>query len=68
MFNTISEVAEELRNVEWQLIQRGCRYNDENYTYYAKKGDEEGRVLCKKYKALSHVLDRWNALEELYKA
>lgn len=67
-FKTVLEVSKEFDAVQAELIQRGLRYNDDTDTYYAKKGDEESRVLCKKYKALSRVLDRWNALEDLYKA
>ena len=65
-FHTFAEVRQELDAVQKELIQRPLRYNDDTDTYYAKKGDEEGRVLCKKYKALSRVLNAAYQLNELY--
>lgn len=67
-FNTISQVRKEYDAIRMKLIRHDFRYNDETDTFYAKKGDDEGRVLCKKYKALSRVLNAWYDIEELYEA
>lgn len=66
MFNSIAEIRKEYDAVTRTLIQRGYRYNSDTDTYYAPKGDDEGKLLCKKYKALNRVLDACYNLEELY--
>lgn len=66
MFTTLMEVRKEYDEVSRCLLRRDYRYNDYTDTYYAPKGDDEERLLCKKYKALSRMLDAWHNLEELY--
>lgn len=68
MFTTLLEVRKEYDEVSSCLVRRDYRYNEYTDTYYAPKGDDEGRLLCKKYKVLSRMLDAWNNLEELYAA
>lgn len=65
-FETFAEVRKEYDAVSRELGLGEFRYNDETDTFYAKKGDEEGRKLCKKYKALSRVLNAVYNLDELY--